>query len=582
MHLKNKMNDKYCRAEYYPPAVASTTFILFCDFEKDDKEEQNFFSELLRLDINICLFVFGSPDKVYFSVEKRNIRARLVVLYATHNVPFFASSILHKMIDEDFLPKNRNKNKDTFDYILKSHQKYEFVSECIESNPFQTSHFIWIDISIFRMFYKPDETISYLEWISKNINLERPFITFPGCQQNKIEDDAILLDNVVWRFCGAFFLGDKLSVANFCEIYKRNIIAFIEKYEKMVWDFNFLAWLEKNASFEIFWYRADHNDSIIRVSGDIFSKKLKIEKGIIYDYPKIETYYPTSASFLSIRGERWLNTRFVNYWIYPNGCYHFHNGQRLIENKNILSKLDENYNAISFVEMDERPLRENIKESTATLSVGLEDIRLYFFGGKVKYCATTIGYSDNGRSKIICGDYDLEKNEIAKNGEIILSPDGQENAYEKNWIPFIGRLVDDTTEREYFIYKWHPLEIGVVEQTESGKKQLNIVIRHETPCHFFHNARGSSCLLQIETEEYICVVHSSEEHSPRHYYHFLVVLDKTLKPIRKSKPFFFEKLGVEFCIGMDYVRDKKEFVFWISRHDRDPICLFIEEEKIFW
>jgi hypothetical protein len=77
------------------------------------------------------------------------------------------------------------------------------------------------------------------------------------------------------------------------------------------------------------------------------------------------------------------------------------------------------------------------------------------------------------------------------------------------------------------------------------------------------------------------LVHFSEEHSPRHYYHLLVLLEKdTMKPVRYSKTFYFEKLSIEFCIGMAVCSDGEKYVFWISRFDRDPICIEVKTRAL--
>ena len=87
-----------------------------------------------------------------------------------------------------------------------------------------------------------------------------------------------------------------------------------------------------------------------------------------------------------------------------------------------------------------------------------------------------------------------------------------------------------------------------------------------------------------EKEYVIGLVHFSEEHSPRHYYHLLVLLEKqTLKPVRYSKIFYFERLSIEFCIGMGIRNEASvgySYLFWISRFDRDPICIEVKMEAL--
>ena len=57
-----------------------------------------------------------------------------------------------------------------------------------------------------------------------------------------------------------------------------------------------------------------------------------------YAYPSISPFLPGSASYVEHCGKHYLNTRFVNYWMYPNGYYRFHTPDMVIENRNYLSE----------------------------------------------------------------------------------------------------------------------------------------------------------------------------------------------------------------------------------------------------
>jgi hypothetical protein len=56
----------------------------------------------------------------------------------------------------------------------------------------------------------------------------------------------------------------------------------------------------------------------------------------------------------------------------------------------------------------------------------------------------------------------------------------------------------------------------------------------------------------------------------------------TLRPIKYSTPFYFDKIGIEFCIGFTTISSM--YHFWISRVDRDPmhICLQVESMPLVW
>jgi len=564
-------------------------------------------SKLLETNIPIYIFV----DPTYYSIINNVVtniphHATFVKL---EQIPFSLTWVHQKCYEREQLqmPPNRNPEKDTKDFILSGHTKHQFIKEVAEKNPFQTTHFIWMDMDIPKIFHTKNETLQYLRELSTHY-LAPSFITFPGCwhklEKSKIRD---VVDSVHWRFCGGFILGDKESMTSFCNLYEECIIQFWNTYNSLVWDFNVWAWMETEyeEKWSPSWYKADHNDSIVFISGDNTTRSLEIEDRMVYDYPTIETYYPTSACYLFYNNKHYLNTRYVNYWIYPSGCYLFANGTRLIENKNMLCELDgETMKPVYYKELGEHI---EIPVNREGISIGLEDIRLYEYQGGVKYIATTLGYSQCGKSRMIVGNYDIENARIC-DGTIIHPP--HDTWCEKNWIPFVRkiRVAENTleldvaeldaakaVEEELFIYKWYPLEFGKIEVV-NNVHTLKIIESHETPSLIFSKIRGSSIFQEIE-EGYIGVVHFSEEHSPRHYYHMMVILDKDNLRIKNySETFCFEKLGIEFCIGFTmenslYDRDVNlcgykynvnNIMFWISRHDRDPILISVKNKEIKW
>ena len=86
-----------------------------------------------------------------------------------------------------------------------------------------------------------------------------------------------------------------------------------------------------------------------------------------------------------------------------------------------------------------------------------------------------------------------------------------------------------------------------------------------------------------EKDYLLGLAHFSEEHTPRHYYHTLILLDKsTLKPVRYSRVFYFESLSIEFCVGMRVKSASESYVFWISRFDRDPIMIEVKKDALLF
>ena len=532
---------------------------------------------LVSLDIPLCIFV---TQEYYNSVFLEHPRIKYRIF---DNSESWISKEIAAINETIELPENRNESKDTFSFLESGHVKHELLELAIEENPWSSTHFAWIDFNISKIVKNQEGIKEFFHWLDYFMK-EEPFLTIPGCW-SKLDKDKIndILNTVHWRFCGGFLLGDSRSVRELCELYREVLPLFLREHKKLVWDFNFWAWLE--TVYEERWkaihYKGDHNDSIFLCSADHYTRiidNIIIKKE--YDYPVIETYYPTSASYLFFRGEHWINTRYVNYWIYPNGCYLFNNfeGKHLIENKNMLSKLDEKTMEPIFY----KEIQENIDYPVnKRISVGLEDVRLYEFNGKIKYIAATTGYSSNEKSRMIVGEYDLESGTICR-GQIIQPPNNIDSWCEKNWIPLIEE------EKELFIYKWYPMEIGHIDY-EKGELVIDYTIPNSFP--LFSKVKGSTLFYDILSHKpcedgLLGVVHISEEYEPRHYYHMLVLLDRETYSVKNySETFCFEKIGIEYCIGFTpYERDGLEtkYTFWISRHDRDPLMIQILCSEIRW
>jgi hypothetical protein len=199
---------------------------------------------------------------------------------------------------------------------------------------------------------------------------------------------------------------------------------------------------------------------------------------------------------------------------------------------------------------------------------GLEDIRLFESNGQMRFIATNINYSPTGRNRMIVGDFDPAT--ATYSNCIVTIPPNPDSWCEKNWIPLVRKEMDTGRDSEFFIYKWWPMEIG---QLDPETNQLAIVETFPLTAPLFDRVRGSSPF--IEWGEFLLgVVHFSEEFLPRHYYHMMVMLDKkTFRPVKYSRSFCFQRVGIEFCIGLT-MRDG-DYIFWISQFDREPVRLTV-------
>lgn len=511
------------------------------------------------------------------------------------------------------LPNTRNFEKDTREHIILINIKTEYMKMAIEKNVWSSTHFAWIDFNIYHIFQGVEREQYVLEFLkSMSQRTMHPyFLTLPGCWEKKNVREEFLMNDICWRFCGGFFIGSADRVLEFHKCYIDYFADFLLSKKKLIWEVNFWAYLELKHGLSVIWYPADHNESILEISVKNMSMRisdLPSCQHIKYEYPDCGDYIPTSTAYLNYKGLDIINTRFVNYWLYPNGAYWIKDPDGYIRTRNFYSHLDGDT-------LLPREFKE-VQESKSGLKCfgghiyGLEDIRLYEKGGDIHFIATSINYSGLGKNRMVKGRYDITSADLV-DAEVLIPPDA--NSWcEKNWIPlanFYGdkssndersndeRSNDETKSNdEYFIYKWNPLEIGVLcshetnsensdnsEKKEKEKeKQLKIVKTWKHNAPLFKNVRGSTPLVECDeglNKGLICVVHFSYEGGPRNYFHMLVLLDKnTLMPLKYSEFFFFNNMSVEFCIGFT-IRNEK-YHFWISNFDREPELIIVDIVEI--
>jgi len=462
------------------------------------------------------------------------------------------------------LPNTRNPAKDTQEYLLLMNAKTEYIIKAVEKNPFNSSHFAWIDFNIFHIFGGKEGVVTnHLRNLSRRI-LQPYFLSFPGCWSKEQVVEEFLINDICWRWCGGFIIGSGDRMLELHKTYTDHFENFLREKRKLVWEVNFWAYLELRHGLSVVWYPGDHNETILLFNAEFMSVNLSKIDGCShhrYIYPDQGDYIPTSISYVCHKGVHMINTRFVNYWLYPNGAYLFKDPESRIITKNFISVLDDAFSTDGFTEVVEEGL-----VCHGGSIYGLEDIRLYNRAdGELGFIGTSVNYSGQGRGRIISGIFNGERYTDCR----VLNPPNPDSWCEKNWIPIIKDGAD------HFIYKWWPFEAGIIKD---NTLVITTTWEHKTP--MLSNVRGSSTFVPCpDGTGLIGVVHFSYEGSPRRYYHMLVLLDQnTLQPLKYSDFFVFNEASIEFCIGFTVVRE--EYHFWISNFDRDPERMSLDKNKI--
>jgi hypothetical protein len=190
-----------------------------------------------------------------------------------------------------------------------------------------------------------------------------------------------------------------------------------------------------------------------------------------------------------------------------------------------------------------------VRTSTAgsAASLALEDPRILLWSGELWCLWTSAALDDQGQyaNKMVLGR--LDGADVACL-QTIESP--YRRRQEKNWIPFVMKEV------LHFVYELASLEIY---RFTSGR--LEIVSKSDLRIPELEGYSGSSQLVPWGGD-WICVAHQAFRRPrgwyifPLAYYRHCFVLfssDLTLKAI--SRPFFFEKRGIEFCAGIAVLDD---------------------------
>jgi hypothetical protein len=479
------------------------------------------------------------------------------------------------------LPSNRNDVKDTFLFICLMNMKIEFVVNAVNENPFGTQHFAWIDFNLPHIFKSKVATSNYMQFLT-TCKWMPGFITIPGCWEKGHGIDNIV-DIINWRFCGGFMLGDGTAFNELFDLYLEHFAMFMERYRRITWEVNFWTWLEVNTNWDVSWYKADHDDSIVRVPSYLFSRCLATEfeaPTIRYPLPKVPNMYPSSCGYIRFGGDDILNVRYVNYRLDEGGRYHINHPENHLITQNLRCFLTPDLKSFD----EDRP-PENVWEGMIGLPIydksvmGLEDVRLYVSGDKLRYVATNRSHSVSQRIRIMVGDYSAEM-AMFETGQILDPPT---NTWcEKNWIPLglskgTGLNASTVADQnvglvaglEQFIYRWAPFEIGEVENGA-----LKIVKSVPIENMQIQRIRGSTPPVWCPSLDcYVCVVHYCEHiHGAKTlaYYHMLVKLGKTdYVPFEWSNSFHFNRVGIQYCIGFTLI-ESGQMAFWFSEHDGNP------------
>lgn len=282
-------------------------------------------------------------------------------------------------------------------------------------------------------------------------------------------------------------------------------------------------------------------------------------KSINFYFPNKNEFHPSSSSIIPHKNGGYLmNVRYVNYIIDHVGGYHSKSSDGIVRTKNGFTFLNDNFEPLNELQM----MDEDNGIVYPCHIQGLEDVRLFSYNNKNYFSASNMDRNEETKFRIVIGEYNEENSKLSN--IISLSPPSNSHC-EKNWIfvPNETLKIVPAENKMNFIQKWHPLQIGAVN--ENNKLEIHTIF--STP-PFFSQFRGSSSMCEYNGRLW-CVVHIVKYANPRIYYHSLIGFNSnTMKPEVYSLPFCFNKVAIEYCLGLAIKDDKATFIF--SQNDSNP------------
>ena len=240
-----------------------------------------------------------------------------------------------------------------------------------------------------------------------------------------------------------------------------------------------------------------------------------------------------------------INTRIINYCL-DNMGKSTNKGEICIT-INKLSVTDLQFNELNFEYL--YPVEYNTKY------VGIEDIRLFNFKDEI-YFIGSLYNPKNNKVEIVSNKYTLGQ----IYNTIIIKPTFKTDFnWEKNWVFF------NNNDELNVIYKWDPIYICKIDY---DKKELNLIRSIEKLPSIFSKFRGSTNGIEYNDKIWF-IVHQQNNviDDIKSYLHNFVVFDKNMNLLGYSEAFNFENKLVEFCVGMEFDSNSKNFIITYSTLD---------------
>ena len=191
-----------------------TAFLDLCEDRPNLKTFQTCFGHFQRMAATgISLIVFIS--KKY----REHIDALMLQNITCISIDLEELDIYKEVLSNHIsMPSTRSENKDTLHFMILMNAKVEFMKRAM--NICVSSHYAWIDFSIFHVIRDTEATIEYLAKLSRADFPHDGCMLVPGCWAAAGTNAGTLFDAINWRFCGGFFLASVDAILELHQLYR--------------------------------------------------------------------------------------------------------------------------------------------------------------------------------------------------------------------------------------------------------------------------------------------------------------------------------------------------------------------------
>ena len=175
---------------------------------------------ILKLPYPLVVFIDNNEKEIYDAIYSEREAHNLLHLTYIYQLDFketYFYKDLSKLeeLHQKFCIRNGNLNHETPLYVILNNNKFCFIERTIELNPFNSSHFIWMDFGINHVAVNTE----YIhEWITKVPDKIKQLCINPYIEN--IEPKTYF-QNIYHNCAGGLFSGSKENMLKYIELFKQ-------------------------------------------------------------------------------------------------------------------------------------------------------------------------------------------------------------------------------------------------------------------------------------------------------------------------------------------------------------------------